>query len=77
MFRLSIAFTLLSMILVPLTKAQDKPPQAPAEVPLDQRELNTALMESTFKIEGPAGPGKTKPSARPASCFEISCSKNR
>lgn len=61
MFRLSIALTLafISVVLVPFTKAQDKPPETPAEVPLDQRELNTALMEATFKIEGPAGPGKT------------------
>lgn len=61
MFRLSIALTLMviSVVLVPFTKAQDKPPETPAEVPLDQRELNTALMESTFKIEGQAGQGKT------------------
>jgi hypothetical protein len=63
MFRLSIALTLaltiMNVVLVPFTKAQDKPPETPAEVPLDQRELNTALMESTFKIEGQAGQGKT------------------
>jgi hypothetical protein len=57
--RITLSLTLICMIAVPFTKAQNKPPESPAEVPLDQRELNTALMEATFKIEGPAGPGKT------------------
>jgi hypothetical protein len=61
MFRTSIALTLavIGVVLVPFTKAQDKPPETPAEVPLDQRELNTALMESSFKIEGQSAQGKT------------------
>lgn len=58
MFRLGIALTIMS-ILVPSTRGQDKPPETPTEAPLEQRELNTALMESTFKIEGQAGQGKT------------------
>ena len=53
--RITLALTVMCTILVHSIKGQDKPPEAP----LDQRELNTALMESTFKIEGRAGQGKT------------------
>lgn len=50
-----------SLVLGPFAAcAQEKPKEKPpAEVPLNQRELNTAVMESTFRIEGQAAQGKT------------------
>jgi S1-C subfamily serine protease len=46
------------LIATSLIASQRKPTQPP-EPPLEERDINTALMESTFKIEGPATQGKT------------------
>jgi hypothetical protein len=58
--RVRIFAILIAAVLGSLgLNGQVKPPDKPPEVPLNQREINTALMESTFRIEGQSGQGKT------------------
>jgi hypothetical protein len=47
---------LLLLAALPLTTAY---PQSQSDRPIDQEDINTILMQSTFKIEGPNGQGQS------------------